>query len=238
MPRDARAQTVRTSRLARWLAALLLTAALSALFASAAPAAARCAKTYSYAGLVSSRTGYGVRATLTPLALPTVVSGHVAGWVGVGGVGAGPKGETEWIQVGYSGFAGGESKLYYEVTLPGRQPRYTEVDAHVAAGERHRVAVVETATRRNVWRVWVDGRAVSRGFYLPGSHGRWQPVATSESWNEGDGTCNGFAYRFSRIAVATRPGDAWRAFAVGYELEDPGYRVTRTDTGFVASGRA
>lgn len=217
--------------------ALVAAAALALATLVAPSAAAYCGKTYSYAGVVSARPGYGVATTLTALAVPSVAWGHVAGWVGVGGRGAGANGETAWLQVGYSGFYGGESKLYYEATLPRRSPRYTEVDPHVRPGESHRIAVVEVRGRRDFWRVWVDRRPVSEPFYLPGSHGRWRPMAMAESWNAGMGACNRLAYRFSRLMVAASPGGRWRRFRAAYELEDPGYQVRRTRAGFIALAR-
>ena len=238
MPRIASPKRVRIdARVRRTALVAGATLILASVFAASAAGASRCGKTYSYAGFVSARAGHGISATLEALSAPRVRWGHVAGWVGVGGPGAGPNGETEWIQVGFSGFYGGASKLYYEVTLPGRSPRYTELDAEIHPGESHRIGVVEMRARPNVWRVWVDGRPVTGGFYLPGSHGRWQPMATAESWNAGMGACNGFAYRFSRVKVATRSG-GWRGFAPGYELEDPGYAVWRTAAGFVAAARS
>ena len=219
----------------RTLNSTLAAVAIVAFAGVLAPAAtaARCTKTYSYAGLVSSRDGHGVRATLEALKVPSVSWGHVAAWVGVGGTNAGPRGEAEWIQVGYAGFYGGESRLYYEITQPGAAPRFVEVEDDVLPGRVHRVGVAEMRQRPNWWRVWVDGRAVSEPVYLPGSHGTWQPVATAESWNAGTAVCNGFAYRFSRLRVAGRLG-IWRPFVVGSELKDPGYRISRSPAGFVA----
>ena len=219
-------------------ACVLVALTIPALGALAAPtaSAARCGKTYSYAGLVSARSAHGVGTTLKALAVPSVSWGHVAGWVGVGGVGAGPRGATEWIQVGYAGFYGGETKLYYEITQPNSQPRFVEVDSQVLAGESHRVAVAELPGRRNWWRVWVDRRPVSPAVHLPGSHGTWRPMATAESWNAGMGECNRFAYRFSGLRIAGRLGQ-WRAFSVGSKLQDPGYRVSRFPAGFVARAR-
>src|SRR6266536_6298283 len=47
---------------------------------------------------------------------PKVRDGHIAGWVGVGGVGEGPDGTDAWIQVGLSAFRGDwTSRMYYEV---------------------------------------------------------------------------------------------------------------------------
>jgi hypothetical protein len=199
--------------------------------------AVRCGKAYSYAGVVSARTGDGIRAKLTVLSTPDVPSGHVGAWVGVGGVGQGPGGSTEWIQAGYSGFAGGESHLYYEVVRPGGDPVYTEVKA-VAVGETNRVAVAEMRGRLNWWRVWVNGQAVSQPVRLPGSHRRWAPIATAESWNGDTGVCNGFAFRFARLAVAARPNAGWYRLRVGETLADRPYRVVRFRGGFVARTRA
>lgn len=196
-------------------------------------------ETYAYAGVVNLRRAHGVAATVTALSAPRVQWGHVAGWVGVGGTDAGPNGEAEWLQVGYSGFHGGESKLYYEVAQPGSAPRYHEVDAAVGVGESHRVAVMEMSGRPNWWRVWVDRRAVSAPIYLPGSHGAWQPMAIGESWNGGQPACNSFSYRFGRVKVATRPGGSWRSPADVYELEDRGYRVVRPSAAsFIAHASA
>ena len=193
---------------------------------------------YAYAGVYQPRAAHGVAATLTALSVPRVDSGHVAGWVGVGGPGAGPRGEDEWIQVGYSGFPGGESKLYYEVTRPRSGTRYFEVDARVEVGERHRVAVLEMRRRHNWWRVWIDGRAASAPVHLPGSHRAWQPMAIGESWNGGTQGCNGFSYRFGRVMAAARPGGGWRPFAERRKLEEPGYRVVTLARSFIARGSA
>ena len=192
---------------------------------------------YSYAGVVDARRAHGIGATLTALSTPHVQSGHVGAWVGVGGVGAGPNGETEWIQVGLSAFPGGGNRLYFEIARPGSAPRYFEVDPDVALGERRRVAVLETRRRRAWWRVWVDGEPVSKPVYLPGSHRAWQPMAMAESWNGGTRACNGFRYRFARVATSVRPGGTWRPLDVGYRLEDPGYVVQAEREGFVARAR-
>ena len=93
------------------------------LLRSAAPAQSRsCAGGYTYAGRLSATPAHGVRATLTALSKPEVAAGHVAAWVGVGGVGQGVDGTDAWIQVGLSAFPGSESRLYYEVARPGMPP--------------------------------------------------------------------------------------------------------------------
>ena len=63
------------------------------------------AQDYAYAGLQSAGKAHGIAATITALTTPTVDDGHVAGWIGVGGVDAGPGGAAEWLQVGYASFS-------------------------------------------------------------------------------------------------------------------------------------
>lgn len=228
----------------RRIAPAALAAALFSIFlsfsqtAAAAPTAAArsgCAgRPYSYSGLISATPASGVKATLTALAAPGVATGHTAGWIGIGGEGAGPNGETEWLQVGLSGFPGGRSELYAELTLAGRSPIYKQLLPSVAPGESHTVALIEVAP--SVWRVELDGRFVSKAVRLPGSHGAWAPMAIGESWNAGRPVCNGYRYRFSRLSVRTASG--WRAFQAPQILADPGYGiVARTAAGFVAASR-
>jgi hypothetical protein len=204
---------------------------------AAAPSALACGSAgYSYAGISSRTSVYGVGATLTSLAAPAVQNGHVAGWVGVGGPGLGPHGSSEWIQVGYSGFPGLRvGSLYYEVTLPGRAPTYHEVRSTIHPGERHRVAVLEVAHHMNWWRVWVDGHAVSHAYHLPGSHGTWRGIATAESWGGGMRACNLYSYRFNRIAVAHHPGGNWKLVNAVYTMHQGDNRyVARSTSSFVA----
>jgi hypothetical protein len=189
---------------------------------------------YAYAGYESTTAAFGVAARLQLLDAPRVSNGHVAGWVGVGGPGMGPHGEDEWLQAGYAAFPDGRSELYYEYASP-----LTPAPVYVALrklgpGETHAVAVEEVAGERGAWRVTVDGRAVSRAIRLPGSHGAWRPVATSESWDGGVRSCNDFAYAFRTVAIATRPGGGWRPFPLADRIQDRGYRVTRAAAGFTA----
>ena len=179
---------------------------------------------YSYAGFAAAQPASGVAASVSALASPEVLEGHVAAWVGVGGPGAGPGGSDEWLQAGVSSFAGGTGRLYYELALPNAQPRYVELDSNVAPGEAHRLTVLEVLGRPSWWRVWIDRRAATDPIHLPQSHDRWRPIATAESWNAGTGVCNSFAYRFGRVVAATTTGQ-WQTFTRGYRFEDPGYRV-------------
>jgi hypothetical protein len=188
---------------------------------AAAPAAHACGTSgYSYAGVSSQNRVSGVGTTLTSMVAPAVQNGHVAGWVGVGGPGLGPHGSNEWIQVGYSGFPGLRvGSLYYEVALPGSSPRYVEVSSNIRQGSKHRVAVLEVGNKHGWWRVWVDGRAVSRAYRLPGSHGAWRGIATAESWGGGMRACNLYSYRFDRINVARAAGGSWKRLSSVYRIQ-------------------
>jgi hypothetical protein len=203
-------------------------------------AAAACGRTaYSYAGFDSRSRAYGVGARIAALSTPQVISGHVAGWVGLGGPGLGPHGSDEWIQVGLSAddVTNNVNQIYYEVTWPSRGPVFFPV-ATVLPGVTHRLAVLEMAHRRSWWRVWMDGHAVSKPIYLPASHGAWWPEATAESWNGGNsGVCNRYAYRFSNVVTARGPGGAWQRLGRGARYQDPGYRVEGGPTRFLAASR-
>jgi hypothetical protein len=177
-----------------------------------APAALACTGgPYVYAGVAGSARVSGVGAALVAASEGfSVQSGHVAGWVGVGGPGQGPQGTDEWIQVGFSAFPSWNGNdLYYEVARPGAAPRYSLIRSAVSSGTRVRVSVLEMRGRRDWWRVWVNGSPASKPIHLPASHRRWRPVVTAESWDAGGAGCNAFAYRFGTIRVAMNPGGAW-----------------------------
>lgn len=221
-------------RLAQLLGAFCL-AALVAAPAQGGPARAQgCgAKEYSYAGLASYTKAHGVAATLVPVQAPSVIDGHVGGWVGVGGANEGPGGVAEWLQVGFAAFSGVDgtrSRLYYEVTRAGQTPRYHELAATVKPGTKHRVAVLEMAKRKAWWRVWVDGRPVTAPIHLPGSHGAWHPQAVAENWNGGTGVCNGLSYRFTDLRLAGTNGGKWKPFGESYVYEDAGYKIVRAES--------
>jgi hypothetical protein len=180
---------------------------------------------YAYAGLQSKRVGSGVRATITALREPSVAAGHAAGWIGVGGPGAGPDGETMWLQTGVAAMPGTPLMVYAEITRPGGEPTFVPLHQDVAVGESHRLAVLEMSRRPGVWRVWLDGRPVTDPIVLPGSHRRWEPLATAESWNGGEATCNGFRFRFESVGVARSLGGSWQPFVPGATFRDRGYQV-------------
>src|SRR5205085_468481 len=157
---------------------------------------------YSYAGLAAPSRAFGIGATVTPVGPFNILAGHVAGWVGVGGTGEGPNGTDEWLQVGFSGFPSlAGSDLYYELTLPSGRPTYHQIAADLPVGKTTRFAVLEMRNRPSWWRVWVNGSPASQPIYMPGSHDRWAPIATAESWDGGtSGQCNGFLYRFDTVS--------------------------------------
>jgi hypothetical protein len=204
----------------------LLVALLTLVFGALAPAALACTRGYSYAGLYGPTATSGVGATLSMLDDPSVSSGHVAAWVGVGGAGLGPNGTNEWLQVGLASFAGSpDGRLYYEVAQPGSNPQYHDLGAVVHPGQRVRVAVLELPLVRDTWIV-VSSVGLAGPFYLPRSHGAFQPVATAESWAAGGSQCNRDAYRFGSVQVA-RPSGTWHALRHGLKLQDPGWRLRR-----------
>jgi hypothetical protein len=222
------------------LSATALAAALAiSLFLTApSPASAACGSSgYAYAGLGSSQRAFGISTWLQTVEAPQVLSGHVAGWVGVGGPGAGPNGTNEWIQVGFSAFPGSSSSsLYYEVAQPNKAPRYYEVASGLPPGTTRKVAVVEVAGRQDWWRVWVDDQAVGEAVYLPGSHHAWRPLATTETWGAGSNVCNRFRYQFRSVTVATRPGGGWQRLTRHYTFQTHGYRIRRLGSATFLAG--
>jgi hypothetical protein len=190
----------------------LLTSEFAAGNASGLPRG--CKVNYDYAGEQQGSAASGIRVDLTNIGTPGVAAGgHVAGWVGVGGPGQGPNGTDEWVQVGYAGFTGGNTQLYYEVTQPGLPPKYHQVDASVSPNAKNVVTVSEVTN--DAWQVAVNGRAVSPAIALPDSHGRFPPQAIGETWNGGTTVCNAYAYGFGDVQVAATPGGAWGVGTTG-----------------------
>jgi hypothetical protein len=159
--------------------------------------------------------------------------------VGVGGPGLGPHSTDEWLQVGISAVDGLGPALYYELALPNTAPRYVTLKSSIPVGQSFDVAVLETRSHPGSWRVWVNGTAVTDRIVLPGSHGAWPPMVTAESWNGAiAGTCNGYAFRFGQMRIATRPGGAWQPLTLTDAglLSAPGYSVRRQGDSLVAAG--
>ncbi|HSJ93265.1 MAG TPA: hypothetical protein VK896_04445, partial [Gaiellaceae bacterium] len=178
-----------------------------------------------YAGHQATHRGHGVRATVTALREPTVGVGHVAGWVGVGGPGQGRDGEDAWMQTGIASVPGAGIFSYVEITRPGRQPELRIVEQGLVAGGGHRFAVLEMGGRPGWWRAWIDGQAVTEPIHLPGSSGQWAPIATAESWNGGEQSCNRFAFRFERVSVSYGGGGSWRPFVSAHRFLDGGHQL-------------
>lgn len=200
-------------------------AALAAACAFALPAHAAgnaCPKAgYSYAGIQTLAPARGLSSRVTVSQQAQVTSGHVAAWVGVGGAGMGAGGADEWLQIGISSVPGGATELYYEVTRPGAPTQYVSLKP-VQAGETHRVGVYESSA--NAWVVWLDGAPASAPIVLPGSHDRWEPMATSESYDGGATTCNAYAFQFADIKVLA-PSGAWQPVGKVTAFHDPGHSL-------------
>ena len=205
----------------------LLAGVLALAAAVLVPAALACPKGYSYAGLYSDSKASGIGATISMLDQPAVLGGssHVAGWIGVGGPGAGPDGQDEWLQVGLATFGdSNEGRLYYELTLPGHAPRYTELQTGIRPGQKLRVAVLELPFASDSWIV-VSPAGIAGPFTLPRSHGAWEPIATAESYADTT-QCNRYSYRFGGLQLARSDG-SWRTMRRASTLQDPGWRLRR-----------
>ena len=216
-----------------------LAGALAATFACAvsASSAFACAGGYAYAGLYTQRPVSGVAASVSMLARPTInggPGGHVAAWVGVGGAGLGPDGTDEWLQVGLASFDRPDGRLYYELALPHRTPKLVELQSGIEPGEVVRVAVLELPFAPNNWIV-ITPKGIEGPFYLPGSHLKWSPVATGESWARGGSLCNIYAYRFANVELAGKRG--WKPLGHASELQDNGWRLHRISPSTFTAGR-
>jgi hypothetical protein len=216
----------------------LLAAALLAAVAVSSSAAATCgAGSYSYAGVGSKTATSGVSATIRPTATPNVRDGHVSGWIGVGGVGAGPNGMDEWIQIGVTANPGDTtSRIYYEIARPGRSTVYRELSHRVGVGEAHWFAVLELAGRPGWWRVSLDGLPISAPVFLPESHAKWNAQMIGESAGGAtSGACNLYAYAFGDVSLASAGSGAWGTVGPFHLFQDPFYRLVRKSaTSFVA----
>jgi hypothetical protein len=199
--------------------------AVASLVAAPAPASPRvslatCAQGYRYAGYAGRDGSDDVSATIAALSRPSVATGHAAAWVGVGGIHAGRGNASEWLQAGLAAFPRLGLRLYVEEVSRGQARRFVDLGPAVV-GRRYRIRVRETGL--DVWRAFVDGRAVGRPAYLPADAGSWRPVVTAESWAAGSAVCNLYAYRFDDVSVLL--GDAERI----------GARITRDRSGFSVS---
>jgi hypothetical protein len=227
------------SRRAAALAAALLVLALPATAAGTTdrcPGGAHGERGYGYAGHQSALAASGIRATITPLRAPAVRDGHVAGWIGVGGPGAGPGGASQWLQAGIAALPGAGLLVYTELMRPGGKPRFRLVELDAAPGAARVLAVEELPGRTDWWQATLDGRPVTKPVHLPGFHGRIRPIATAESWNGGTPVCNAFAFRFDDVSVSTKPGGAWSPFIPGARFRDDGFALRPSASRTLAAG--
>ena len=170
---------------------------------------------------------HGVRATVSTLKSPTVAAGHVAGWIGVGGPGQGPNGESMWLQTGIAAIPGSAPMVYVEIMRAGESPLFMSLRDDIEVGRTYSLTVLEMSHRPDYWRVWLNNQPVTEPIHLPGSTERWRPIVTAESWNGGEGTCNQFGFRFENVGIATSKGGSWRAFKPGYHFLDRGFTSPR-----------
>jgi len=175
---------------------------------------------YTYAGHQAANRSRGIRAAIALTRAPDVSSGHVAGWVGVGGPGQGATGGDAWIQAGIASLRGLGTVLYAEIKREGQHSELLLVDESVAVGRQYRIAVREVAARPGWWRIRVDGTEVAEPIRMRGTSGRWAPIATAESWNAGASGCNAFGFRFQGVAVASGPHGSWHPFVSGHRFLD------------------
>jgi hypothetical protein len=211
-------------------------AALAASVAAQASLPRSCGvQAYSYAGVQTQRPVYGVSASITALQAPDVRTGHVAGWLGVSG-----KGGNGWIQIGLSAVPGSRlNEIYLEYAAPGRDPQYTVLRSAVPVGERHRFTVSQLAYRPGWWQASVDGAAVTKPVYLPGSNGRWRAQVLGESWNDNSRACNVYSYAFTGVSLATAPSLDWGQLNSYAAFQDAGYTLSwRSRSDFVVANLA
>jgi hypothetical protein len=185
-----------------------------------------CKVNYDYAGEQQGSASSGIKVALTNARTPVVGTGHVAGWVGVGGPGLGPNNTDEWVQVGYAGFTGGNTQLYYEVAQPNVAPKYHQVMASVSPNAKNLMAVSEV--KSDSWQVSVNGKPVSPVIALPASHGKFSPQAIGETWNSGTTICNAYAYGFDNVQVSPKPGGTWALGKAGYHWQNKQQQLITT----------
>jgi hypothetical protein len=200
--------------------------------AVAAGASARSEVAYSYGGVQSGTLVAGIAGTVVPVARPVVRTGHVAAWIGVGGIGVGPAASDQWLQIGVNAVAGGGTAIYEE-WKSGRAYRYTEVLSGIRVGEAHRVELVAAGSGR--WQARLDGRPVGPAYPLAGAQ-LWHGQATAETFAPDAGRCNRFAYRIADV-VELRGGHPWRRLAAPLVFRDARLSLTARSGGYDLTGR-
>ena len=205
---------------ARWSSALAGALATACLFAAPALADICGNPGYSYAGVLSAKRTAGVSAVITAPVAPTVESGNVSGWVGVGR--AAVPGKRGMLRAGLLAGADGHIRIYYEMRRPTGWIRH--LGPAVQAGESHRLRVARVPNHKKRWKIVIDGRFVN-SFRMSNQPRKFRAMATAESWDGGTSVCNRFHYSFG--AVRVKKHGHWQRLASPAVIEDPGYAVVQ-----------
>jgi hypothetical protein len=216
-----------------WIFAAAL--ATACFFAGPALATTTCGNPgYSYAGLLGSLPVHGISASISAPLTPTVQSGDVSAWIGVGRTRV--TGRRGSIRAGLLTLAGSTPQLFYDVRRYRTGEWHRFLGPTVNPGEAHRVSIREIPWRAGYWRVFMDGRRVSGPIKLMRQLRGKYALATAESWDGGTPTCNEFSFHFG--PVRARQDGPWRRLRIRGVLQDPGYSVVRRSTAFVAENAA
>jgi Polysaccharide lyase len=205
---------------ARWSSALAGALATACLFAAPALADICGNPGYSYAGVLSAKRTAGVSAAITAPVAPTVESGDVSGWVGVGR--AAVPGKRGMLRAGLLAGADGQIRLYYEMRRATGWVRH--LGPAVQAGESHRLRVARVPNHKKRWKIVIDGHFVN-SFRMSDQPRKFRAMATAESWDGGTSVCNRFHYSFG--AVRVKKHGHWHRLASPAVIEDPGYAVVQ-----------
>jgi hypothetical protein len=181
---------------------------------------------------VTAKPVHGIRAWLSAPLDPQVQSGDVSGSIGIGRANA--VGKRGVLRVGLLASVGGSSQLYFDRRLRGGEWRRF-LGPTVAAGERHKVSILEMAHRPTFWRVWIDGRAVTKPIHLTLASRGKEAFATGESWDGGTPVCNRLDYLFRPVTVR---GAYWHRLRSRRVFQDPGYAVVRRAPGTFSATNA
>ena len=95
------------------LASLAITFAAAGAFVAVHDASACAGRAYAYAGVAGTSTAAGIGASVSTLSPPRFFECHFPPFSSLPPPGQGPAGSDEWLQIGFSGFSGGESSIYY-----------------------------------------------------------------------------------------------------------------------------
>lgn len=199
---------------------------------------------YGYAGIADAEDFNGFAAKITETAEPKMFNGHIAAWIGFGAEKLGPGGTDEWLQAGILQEAGQpQSELYYEITLPNRQPHHVLL-GQVAINSPQSIRFERISAQPEEWILDVNDQRRGPVFRMPAKHKTWIADFTAESWisNEAEGAgCNIFQYKFEQMAVRQPNTNLWHIPEKPHRFKDggPGYAIEDlTPTSFTAVDNA